>query len=155
MPIRTCRPSSQPGARSLATRTREVKDVSGLAPVPIGGPSVTPLMAATGVGYAEGFAANSHIIHPAGWMPAVKYLVEEVGADVNARDHEGNTALHNAASRGDIEMILYLVSKGADVKAVNRSRADNCGLRQWPRAAHAAVPGSRRAAGQARSEEQQ
>ena len=40
--------------------------------------------------------------------------------DVNARDHEGSTALHHAASRGDNEMILYLVSKGADVKAVNR-----------------------------------
>jgi ankyrin repeat protein len=53
-------------------------------------------------------------------MPAVKYLIEELGADMNARDHEGNTALHMAASRGDNEMILYLVSKGADLKAVNR-----------------------------------
>ena len=32
---------------------------------------------------------------------------------------EGNTALHHAAARGDNEMILYLVSKGADVRAVN------------------------------------
>ena len=112
-------------------------------------------MAATGVGYAEGFAANSHIIHPAGWMPAVKYLVEELGADVNARDHEGNTALHNAAARGDIEMILYLVSKGADVKAVNREGPDDRGHGQRPGAAHAAVSRSRRAVGQARREEQQ
>ena len=28
--------------------------------------------------------------------------------------------LHNAAARGDNRMILYLVSKGADIKAVNR-----------------------------------
>ena len=35
-------------------------------------------------------------------------------------DEDGNTAVHNAASRGDNEMILYLVSKGADVKKVNR-----------------------------------
>jgi len=47
-------------------------------------------------------------------------MVEEQHADVNARDHEGNTALHNAASRGDVEMIKYLVSKGADVKVTNR-----------------------------------
>ena len=47
-------------------------------------------------------------------------MVEELGLDVNARDHEGNTALHHAASRGDNEMILYLVSKGADPKVVNR-----------------------------------
>jgi ankyrin repeat protein len=53
-------------------------------------------------------------------LAAVKYLVEELHADVNATDHEGNTALHNAAARGDVEMIQYLVSKGADVTAVNR-----------------------------------
>ena len=29
---------------------------------------------------------------PGGMLAAVKYLVEELGADVNARDHEGNTA---------------------------------------------------------------
>ena len=54
-------------------------------------------------------------------LAAVKYLVEELGADVNVRDAEGNTALHHAASRGDNEMIQYLVSKGADVTKVNRA----------------------------------
>ena len=54
-------------------------------------------------------------------LAAVKFLVDELHADVNARDADGNTALHNAAARGDNEMIQYLVSKGADVKAVNRS----------------------------------
>ena len=54
-------------------------------------------------------------------LPAVKYLVEEAGADVNAVDADGNTAVHHAAARGDNEMIQYLVSKGADVKRVNRS----------------------------------
>jgi uncharacterized protein len=99
---------------------REVKDVSGLPEMVIGGPSVTPLQAAAGVGYGEGFAANSHRFAPTGMMAAVKYLVEELGADVNAADHEGNTALHHAAARGDNEMILYLVSRGANVKAVDR-----------------------------------
>jgi ankyrin repeat protein len=51
----------------------------------------------------------------------VKFLVEELHADVNARDFNGYTPLHNAAARGDNEMIRYLVSKGADVKAVARS----------------------------------
>ena len=99
---------------------REVRDNSGLPQIPIGGPSVTPLHAAAGVGYGEGFGANSHRFAPTGMLAAVKYLVEELGADVNAADHEGNTALHHAAARGDNEMILYLVSKGANVTAVDR-----------------------------------
>jgi ankyrin repeat protein len=53
-------------------------------------------------------------------LVAVKYLVEDLHVDVNVRDHEGNTALHNAAARGDNEMIKYLVEHGADPKAVNR-----------------------------------
>jgi ankyrin repeat protein len=99
----------------------EMSDVSGLPPVPVGGPGITPLQAAAGVGYGQGFAGNSHRFAPSGMLAAVKYLVDELGADVNAVDHEGNTALHHAAARGDNEMILYLVSKGADPKRINRA----------------------------------
>ncbi len=96
-------------------------DKSGLPPAPFGGPAVAPIHAASGVGYGLGFAGNTHRHAPDGWLPAVKFLVEELGADVNARDHNGYTPLHHAASRGDNELIRYLVSKGADVKAVSRS----------------------------------
>jgi ankyrin repeat protein len=99
---------------------RDVKDVSGLPPVAVGGPAITPLQAAAGAGYGEGFAANSHRFAGTGMLAAVKYLVDELHADVNAYDHEGNTALHHAAARGDNEMIKYLVSKGANVMAVSR-----------------------------------
>ncbi len=88
--------------------------------MPVGAPGTPPLVAAAGAGYSEGFAGNAHRFAPTGMMAAVKYLVEEVGVDVNAEDEDGSTAVHNAASRGDNEMILYLVSKGADVKIVNR-----------------------------------
>jgi ankyrin repeat protein len=111
---------------------REVKDVSGLPPVPVGGPAVTPLQAAAGVGYGEGFAANSHRFAPTGMLAAIKYLVEELHADVNEYDHEGNTALHHAAARGDVEMIQYLVSKGANVQAVSREGRTTADMANGP-----------------------
>jgi ankyrin repeat protein len=114
-------PTSKPAGRPFTgDGVRQIQDLSGLPPVPVGGPGVYPIHAASGVGYGEGFAANSHRYAPTGFLLAIKFLVEEAGADVNQVDHEGNTALHLAASRGDNESILYLVSKGADVMRVNR-----------------------------------
>jgi len=127
--IRTLKPPARP---RTGDGQRETKDVSGLPPVPVGGPAVTPLQAAAGVGYGEGFAANSHQHAPGGWLAAVQYLVEELGADVNAVDHEGNTALHHAAARGDNEMILYLMSQGANVKAVNREGQTTADMANGP-----------------------
>ena len=85
------------------------------------GVGVLPVHAVAGVGYGNGFAGNAHRHAPDAWMAAMKYVVEVLGADVNARDQGGYTPLHHAAARGDNKMILYLVSKGADVKAVARN----------------------------------
>jgi ankyrin repeat protein len=101
-------------------------------PVPQGGPGATPLHAAAGVEYGEGFAGNAHRHAPDAWMAVVKYLVEELGADVNARDNDGYTALHHAAARGDNDMILYLVSKGGDVTAVARSGQTTADMANGP-----------------------
>lgn len=120
--------ASASGAMPAAPRT----DPSGLPPVPDGGPGVYLLHAAAGVGYGQGFAANDHRHVPDGWLPAVKYIVEVLGADVNARDYSGYTALHHAASRGDNEMIKYLVSKGADVTAVSRSGQTTADMANGP-----------------------
>jgi len=95
-------------------------DPSGLPPVPTGGPGVYPIHAASGVGYGEGYAANAHMHAPDGWLPSVKFLIEELGVDVNSRDHNGYTPLHHAAARGDSVLIMYLMSKGADITAVSR-----------------------------------
>jgi ankyrin repeat protein len=112
--------TTRPPAAQREGGAPPVPDRSGLPTIPVGGPAVPVLHAASGVGYGEGFAGNSHRYAPGGMLAAVKYLVDELQMDVNLRDDEGNTALHNAAARGDNEMVLYLVSKGADVKAVNR-----------------------------------
>jgi len=96
----------------------EIAALAAVAPV---GAGVLPIHCAAGVGYGNGYAGNSHRHAPDGWLPAMKYLVEELHADVNARDPQGMTPLFHAAARGDNEMILYLVSKGADVKAVSRT----------------------------------
>jgi hypothetical protein len=85
------------------------------------GIGVYPVHAVAGVGYGNGFAGNAHRHAPEAWMAAMKYVVEELKADVNMRDNGGYTPMHHAAARGDNEMILYLVSKGADVKAVARN----------------------------------
>ena len=105
--------------RGAVAVTRE--DPSGLTPIPDGGLGVFAIHAAAGVGYGQGFAANDHRHTPDGWLPAMRFLVEELKFDVGARDFNGYTPLHHAAARGDNAMIEYLISKGADVMAVARS----------------------------------
>ena len=121
-------PASRPGAGVPADQglgaglqfklDPDIEVLAKAAPV---GPGVLPIHAAAGVGYGNGFAGNSHRHAPDAWMPVMRYLVEDLHVDVNARDNNGYTALHGAAARGDNEMIQYLVAHGADVKAVSRN----------------------------------
>jgi ankyrin repeat protein len=150
---------------------------------------VTPLLMASGAGTH----GNDDIMAPPGRMTALRYLVEELHADVNAADTGGGgrggvaqapspdqqrqiaiqlatsanngmppseaqiaeqlktvqqqiaaqagfggrgggvTALHNAASRGDNEMIIYLVSKGAKVDAVSGNGSTVADFANGPR----------------------
>jgi ankyrin repeat protein len=109
-------------------------------PIPYGGPGAFPIHAAAGVEYGEGFAGNAHRHAPDAWLATIKYLVEELGADVNHRDNDGYTPLHHAAARGDNELILYLVSKGADVKAVARSGQTTADMANGPVQRLSAIP---------------
>lgn len=120
--VATMKPAGRlPGSEELDADIAAGKDPSGLPPVPDNGPGVLAIHAASGAGYGEGFAANAHRHAPDSWVPTVKFLVEQLKADVNARDFKGYTPLHHAAARGDNDMIKYLVSKGADVMAVART----------------------------------
>ena len=129
--IPTYRP---PGRESTGNNPDEEEpvDPSGLPPVPVGGPGVHAIHAASGAGYGLGLAGNAHIHAPNGWLPSVKYLVEELGMDVNQRDYNGFTPLHNAAARGDRELILYLVEQGADAKALTRKGQTTADMANGP-----------------------
>jgi len=76
----------------------------------------TPLHAASGIGWAANWSVNA----PLPLVDAVKYCVE-LGNDVNAVDNRGYTPLHGAAYLGNNDMVNYLVSKGANVKAKSRA----------------------------------
>ncbi len=110
----------------------EGRDHSGIPPVPVGGPYISPIHAAAGAGYGQYFAGNAHRHVPGNWLAAVRFLVEECDADVNIRDANAYTALHHAASRGDNALILYLVEKGADVTVVSRKGETTADMANGP-----------------------
>ncbi len=111
--------AGNPGAQTGPDEEEEL-DPSGLPEVPVGGPAVHPIHAASGVGFGTSRVAQQHRAVPDGWLPAMKYFIEELGVDPNLRDQDGYTPVHHSAARGDNETILYLVEQGADVTLVSR-----------------------------------
>src|SRR5436190_5191816 len=78
----------------------------------------TPLMAATGIGIG-GAAADE----TAGTEPEVleaAQLLLELGADVNAVDANGETAMHGAAYKNMPKVVQFLADKGAKIAIWNR-----------------------------------
>jgi uncharacterized protein len=73
----------------------------------------TTLMAASGTGFINGY---HRLRPPAERLEVVKLLID-LGEDVNAADSYGITPLMVAANLGDIEVVKYLISKGADLAA--------------------------------------
>ena len=108
-----------PGMRQGRQQDGRLQEDSGLPMIPEGAPSLYPIHAAAGGGWL-GVGAYMVNAVPANFLGAVKYLVEELGADVDQRDSWGYAPLHYASVRGGNDLIEYLVSKGADVKAVSR-----------------------------------
>ena len=128
---------SDPNARLVKpTPARRLSDDVGL-PRPLVG--TTPLWLAASFGHAEivglltvaganvAAAANDGTTpliaaigrNPASALVAVSHLVQ-AGADVNAADENGNTALHRAASSGFDAVVRVLAERGAGLEARNR-----------------------------------
>lgn len=53
-----------------------------------------------------------------GYYAVVELLIQK-GADVNARDHDGNTALKGAAQNGHVDAVKVLLENGADANLGN------------------------------------
>ena len=81
------------------------------------GVNLTPLMAAAGIAWAsnQDKASEDQVLE------AVKYLVEDLGADVNFVADTGETAMHAAAYRGANSVVQYLFDKGAKLDVVDKS----------------------------------
>ena len=84
----------------------------------------TPLMMAVGLDNYEGWERHGIPFHGdraaqlLQYFGAAKYALEQ-GGDVNAKSKNGLTALHAAALTGGNETLEYLVSKGAEVNALD------------------------------------
>jgi ankyrin repeat protein len=74
-----------------------------------------------------GTVADSYLIRASayGHIDMVKKYIED-GADVNAKNDDGNTALMMASWNGHIEVVRFLLKNGADVNAKNND--DNTAL---------------------------
>ena len=78
---------------------------------------VTPLMMAAGVGHVPGLTRSTE----GEALDAVRLCVE-LGADINAANAAGDTALHGAAWRERADSIVqFLVDHGANLNAKNRT----------------------------------
>ena len=107
------------GMRERRQQDGRQQEDSGLPWIPEGAFNAFPIHVAAGGGYT-GLGAFSIRNVPNAFIPAVKYLVEELGVDVNTLDSWGYTPMHYASARGDSALIEYLVSRGGDVNVITR-----------------------------------
>ena len=76
----------------------------------------TPLMVASGVGWAEGFTFQYSEDET---IELVKLLLDK-GAAINDANEDGITALHGAAYKGANKVVQLLVDRGADLAAQDK-----------------------------------
>ena len=114
-------PTSWPavGMRERRQQDGRQQEDSGLPWIPEDAFNAYPIHAAAGGGFT-GLGSFSIRNVPENFIPTVRYLVEDLNVDVNTLDSWGYTAMHYAASRGDNDLVRYLVSQGGDVTVITR-----------------------------------
>ena len=63
----------------------------------------------------EAFTAL-HLAASMNQMPIVEYLIEAAGAEVDAKSKDSSTPLTVAVTAGHLDIVKYLVNKGADIE---------------------------------------
>lgn len=81
----------------------------------------TPLMAACGIGVGSA-AANEVAGEEPEVLEAAQYLLK-LGADINAVDNNGETAMHGAALKNLPKVVRFLADNGAKVEVWNRKNS--------------------------------
>lgn len=81
-------------------------------------PKVTTVNHTTLLMMAAGLGLSSMLGDDEEALAIVKTAIER-GVDVNAKNDDGDTALHGAAFRNSVPLVKYLVEHGADVEARN------------------------------------
>ena len=148
----TTKPAGRP-TRGDAGQVVVIEDRSGLPPVPVGGPGVSPLQAAAGVGYGEGFAGNAHRFAPSGMLAAVTVPGRGAwrrGQRDRPRRQQRAPSCRRARRRRD-DPVSRLEGRRSDARQSRRQQHRGHGER--PGAADTAVSGGARSARQARSRE--
>ncbi len=101
------------GANPLAaTAERKPTNLGGTELPPNGG--TTTLMVAAGVGWQESISRG----RDSDAIAAIQLLLDR-GANINAANQNGDTALHGATLRGSTAIIQFLVDHGANLNAKN------------------------------------
>lgn len=65
--------------------------------------------------FGDADAENIWVAASDGDLARVSHLVEKEGCPVNAQDESGYSPIHAAVSYGQHQLLIYLLSKGADV----------------------------------------